>query len=383
MSRAALTESVLRRTTSAAADDDRAYFARGVPVRVYARGTTEEADLWSAAEGGVKVGQPVLTDASGRALGPNGEYLWADRDYYDIVAAGQRIPWTEAEPGAGGEGGGGVESVNGDTGPAVTLDASDVGAATPEEVAAAVAGKQDAATAATDAELAAHASDTTAVHGISDTAALATTSAVEALIQEAIDALVDGAPEALDTLNEIGEALKAAEESDESALEALTALVEARATKVELEAHVSDSSAAHAASAISYAGNSGMSATTVEAAIDELASESDPETYTWNFQPAGAELIGLFQLWVPSGFTMKLKAMSLKVASGTVKVKVKRTTAGGSTTEPFKEKEAKSTLTEHTPTSETLADKDVIEVLSEGAAAGLLMVTLVVEKVRS
>ena len=45
------------------------------------------------------------------------------------------------------------------------------------------------------------------------------------------------------------------------------------ATQAELDAHVSDSSAAHAASAISYAGGTGMSATDVEAAIDELATE--------------------------------------------------------------------------------------------------------------
>ena len=40
-----------------------------------------------------------------------------------------------------------------------------------------------------------------------------------------------------------------------------------------LTAHLADTSAAHAASAISYAGGTGMSATDVEAAIDELATE--------------------------------------------------------------------------------------------------------------
>ena len=40
-----------------------------------------------------------------------------------------------------------------------------------------------------------------------------------------------------------------------------------------IDAHIADSSAAHAASAISYAGGTGMSATDVEAAIDELATE--------------------------------------------------------------------------------------------------------------
>lgn len=45
------------------------------------------------------------------------------------------------------------------------------------------------------------------------------------------------------------------------------------ATQAELDAHITDTSAAHAASAISYAGGVGMSATDVEAAVDELAIE--------------------------------------------------------------------------------------------------------------
>lgn len=45
------------------------------------------------------------------------------------------------------------------------------------------------------------------------------------------------------------------------------------ATQAELDAHISDATAAHAASAISYVGGTGMSATDVEAAIDELATE--------------------------------------------------------------------------------------------------------------
>lgn len=45
------------------------------------------------------------------------------------------------------------------------------------------------------------------------------------------------------------------------------------ATQVELDAHIADTVDAHDASAISYAGGTGMSATDVEAAIDELANE--------------------------------------------------------------------------------------------------------------
>src|SRR5690606_1139895 len=45
------------------------------------------------------------------------------------------------------------------------------------------------------------------------------------------------------------------------------------ATDTELHAHITDASDAHDASAISYAGGTGMSATDVEAALDELATE--------------------------------------------------------------------------------------------------------------
>lgn len=47
------------------------------------------------------------------------------------------------------------------------------------------------------------------------------------------------------------------------------------ATQAELDAHVDDTSAAHAASAISYAGGTGISSTDVESAIDELATEKE------------------------------------------------------------------------------------------------------------
>lgn len=57
----------------------------------------------------------------------------------------------------------------------------------------------------------------------------------------------------------------------EGALAELQADHEADATA--LSDHIADASAAHAASAISYAGGTGMSATDVEAAIDELATE--------------------------------------------------------------------------------------------------------------
>lgn len=81
-------------------------------------------------------------------------------------------------PGSGGNVG--VTSVNGDTGPNVTLDAADVGA----EPAGAVA---------------AHASLTDHVHGVEDFGALAT----DAELAAAIASLTDGAPQSRDTLGKI------------------------------------------------------------------------------------------------------------------------------------------------------------------------------------
>lgn len=52
------------------------------------------------------------------------------------------------------------------------------------------------------------------------------------------------------------------------------------ATQAELDAHLNDTSDAHDASAISYAGGTGISATDVEAAIDELATEKVDTTRT-------------------------------------------------------------------------------------------------------
>lgn len=67
------------------------------------------------------------------------------------------------------------------------------------------------------------------------------------------------------------------------------------ATQTELDAHITDSSAAHAASAISYAGGTGMSATDVEAAVDELATEkADAASTVLDGDSAGGDLTGTY-----------------------------------------------------------------------------------------
>lgn len=250
MSRFAFTESFWRRVEGSSL----VRFGENYQVFIYKRGTEELATAWSAEEGGVELDQPLLTDSGGRVLGEGGAIAWFDEDLYDVEVSGERIPWP---PGlaAGGGGGGGVESVNGDSGPAVVLDAADVGAATPAEV--------DAEEAARIAADAAHTADTTAVHGIADTSALALKSEV------ATDAELAAHEADTTAVHGITDTSKLATKAEvEAKQDAATA-----ATDTELNAHINDTSDAHDASAISYAGGIGMSATDVEGAIDELATE--------------------------------------------------------------------------------------------------------------
>ena len=74
-----------------------------------------------------------------------------------------------------------------------------------------------------------------------------------------------------------------------AATDAQTALLEILG---DIETHVADATAAHAAAAISYNGGTGMSATDVEAAIDELATEKQ--------DAATAITQGLHSIWVPA-----------------------------------------------------------------------------------
>jgi hypothetical protein len=375
MSRFALVETFWRRGV----DTDLVSFARNYKVFVYGRGTEDLATLWSAEEGGVEVEQPLLTDSGGRARGEGDVLAWAEYALYEIEVNGVRIPWPPFLV-DGGEGAGVSEEELDAAIAAHSVDTTGVhGVADTAQLAtkSEVAAKQDAATAATDAELSGHEADTTAVHGIADTSKLATKAEVEAK-QDASTAATDAELSAheADTTNVHGitDTSKIATKSE----------VEPKASKTELETHTGKSSGAHAASAISYAGNAGMSATDIEGAIDELAGEVDIETFTFNHSAPAAAVVGGFFIRVPTGFTRKLLGIRISTVSGSCKVKLKRTTSAGATTEPLKEKEAKTEATEHAPSSETLADKDrlLLEVESVSSPT-FLIVSVMIETVRS
>lgn len=101
MSRVALVDGILRRASD---QDTHAYFAAGLAVHVYKRGTTEHAELFDAESGGAAVAQPLTTDQGGRPRGKGGVLVWVEPGSYDIVVAGQRLPWDAGSAG-GGEGG--------------------------------------------------------------------------------------------------------------------------------------------------------------------------------------------------------------------------------------------------------------------------------------
>lgn len=80
-----LTELVLKATVPVT-------FGRGLEVTVLKRGTKEEADVWSAGEGGVKVDQPLVTDKEGRPRS-GGNFCFVDAGSYDLEVDGAVFPW--------------------------------------------------------------------------------------------------------------------------------------------------------------------------------------------------------------------------------------------------------------------------------------------------
>lgn len=125
-----------------------------------------------------------------------------------------------------------------------------------------------AADMATQAELDAHVNDTTDAHDATAISYAGGTGLSATDVEGAIDEL---ATEKLDSGAAAGGVLAGTYPNPSFASD--------MATQAELDAHINDTTDAHDASAISYAGGTGMSATDVEAAIDELATEKADITY--------------------------------------------------------------------------------------------------------
>jgi hypothetical protein len=110
----------------------------------------------------------------------------------------------------------------------------------------------------------------------------------------------------------------------------------------------------------------------------------DIDVYTFSVAaPEASKVVGGFFIRTASGQTCKLLGIRCKTVSGTAKVKLKRTTAGATTTEPLKEKEATTTAAEFTPSLETVADKDYFQLETETVSTPtFLVVTVMIERTR-
>lgn len=148
---------------------------------------------------------------------------------------------------------------------------------------------------ATQAELDAHMGDVTAAHAasaisVSSTTLVGTGTDVQAVFEEVDNAIV--------------------------------------AVETSVSNHLADTSDAHDASAISYAGGTGISATDVEGAIDELATEKlDTTSAASTYQPLDADLTTIAGLAATTDSFMQAKAGAW--ASRTVAQVVADLTTGG------------------------------------------------------
>ena len=107
------------------------------------------------------------------------------------------------------------------------------------------------------------------------------------------------------------------------------------------------------------------------------------ESHTFSVAAPTAAKLGGFFIQLATGEAAVLKGVRYKTDSGTCKIKVKRTTSAGATTEPFKEKEAKSEAQEQTPGTE-LATNDYLSPEVESIATPtFLVVTFFIERTRS
>jgi peptidoglycan/xylan/chitin deacetylase (PgdA/CDA1 family) len=152
-------------------------------------------------------------------------------------------------------------------------------------------------TVATDIEAAAlvtaHNADTTDVHGIPDTSALATDAEVASAVSDhsADTTGVHGIADTAALLTQSAGDTRYVNETDHT-LAAHDAL--GLATDTELSAHLTDTTAAHAASAISVTPTGGLAADDVQEALSDLQAGS---TYTHRMLDSGADEPGAFICW--------------------------------------------------------------------------------------
>lgn len=207
-------------------------------------------------------------------------------------------------------------------------------------------------------EVATHSADTTSVHGIADTSALALKSEV------ATDGELSAHEADTTSVHGISNTANLATKSE----------VEPKASKSELEAHLTDTVDAHDASAVSYAGGTGMSATDAEAAIDELATEKLDKVALHLF-PVGFSIIDEVKvrtyrgLYVPeaAGETITLVGMWYSVGSGT-NAKFSVYQQGVAVTD-FKEKTATTSTGEVSGKSVAITTGDRFDLVVESISA--------------
>lgn len=242
--------------------------------------------------------------------------------------------------------------------------------------------KANAADVATDAELTAHIDDTSDAHDASAISYAGGAGMSASDVEAAIDELAN---EKQNAGAAAGGVLAGTYPNPSFASD--------MATQAELDAHISDSSAAHAASAISYAGGTGMSATDVETAIDELATEKQNATKTYTFQTvhtfAVAGAIGASDT-LPTFFVAEMAGQSVtlvgarhKTRSGSVTFRLLKNGAEfgiGTTGSPI----TADTSADTSADTEALANNDEIELDIIGSSSGVdLTVTIILEHVVS
>ncbi len=106
------------------------------------------------------------------------------------------------------------------------------------------------------------------------------------------------------------------------------------------------------------------------------------ESHTFSIAAPTAAKLGGFFIQLASGEAANLKGVRYKTDSGTCKLKVKRTTAAGATSEVFKEKEAKTEAQEQAPGTE-LASNDYLSLEVESVSSPTFLVaTFLVERTR-